>query len=155
MAFDAAAVQALFGAVQTHAQTLGLFERVNSHEPKNAPGRGLSASIWVQAIGPVARVSGLAATSGRVELHVRVYASMLKEPQDSIDPEILAAVSALLAEYSGAFTLGGTVLEVDLLGAYGTALSAQAGYLSQDGKFFRVMVVVLPIIIDNIWGQNA
>ena len=155
MAFGAAAVQGLFDAAQTHAQTLGLFDRVNTHEPKNAPGRGVSASIWVQSIAPVARATGLAATSGRVELHVRVYASMLKEPQDAIDPEILSAVSALIAEYSGNFTLGGTVRDVDLLGAHGTPLSAQAGYLNQDGKFFRVMVITLPVIISDIWGQAA
>lgn len=155
MAFDAAAIQALFDAARTHALTLGLFDRVNTHEPKNAPGRGLSASIWVQAIAPVARASGLAATSGRVELHVRVYSSMLAEPQDAIDPSILAAVSALIAEYSGAFTLGGIVRDVDLLGMHGTPLSAAAGYLNQDGKFFRVMVITLPIIISDIWGQAA
>lgn len=155
MAFDAAAVQALFDAARTHAQTLGLFDRVNTHEPKNAPGRGLSASIWVQAIAPVGRASGTGAVSGRVELHIRVYASMLKEPQDSIDPEILSAISTLMGEYSGAFTLGGTVRNIDLLGMHGTPLSAQAGYLNQDGKFFRVMVLTVPVIINDMWTEAA
>lgn len=155
MSFDAAAVTALFAAVVSHQQDLGLFDRVGTHEPKNAPGRGLTCATWVQSIAPVAAASGLNSTSGRVEFQVRVYTSMLAEPQDDIDKDILTAVTTLLNEYSGAFTLGGSVRDVDLLGQHGTALSAQAGYLTQDGKTFRVMVVTLPIIINDLWSQSA
>lgn len=153
MTFDDAAVRSLFDAVVSHAMTLGVFERVNSHEPKNAPGSGLSCSIWVDVIEPLPDASGLAATSGRVAFHVRVYSSMVQEPQDDIDPQMLTAVTTLMGEYSGNFTLGGTVRDVDLLGAHGEPLRAQAGYLNQSGKMFRVMVITLPVIINDLWKQ--
>jgi hypothetical protein len=149
MAFDAIAVRNLLDAVVSHAQGLGQFDRVNYHEPKNAPGRGLSCSVWVQSIEPVTS-SGLASTSGRVTLNARIYTSMTAEPQDDIDKQILAAATVLLGEYSGSFTLGGTVRDIDLM-----QMGAQAGYLQQDGKVFRVMVVVLPIIINDLWTQVA
>lgn len=155
MTFDAAAVTGLFGQLVSHAQKLGLFERVNSHEYKSAPGSGLSCEIWVASIDPLPAASGLASTTGRVAFNSRVRQNMLAEPQDDIDKDVLAAVCALMAEYSGAFTLGGTVRDVDLLGAHGTPLSAKAGYLSHDSRMYRVMDIVLPIIVNDLWSQSA
>lgn len=154
MTFDAAAVTALFAAVESHALTLGLFERVNIHEPKNAPGNGLSCAIWVDSI-KHARSSGLASTSGVVIFQGRIMSNMLAEPQDGIDPQILSAVCVLMAEYSGSFTLGGTVRGVDLLGAEGESLSAKAGYLNMDSRLFRAMELTLPIVINDLWTQVA
>jgi hypothetical protein len=150
--FDQAAVYDLFDKVQSHAMTLGLFERVNTHEPKSAPENGLWAAIWVQSIAPVSS-SGLAQTSGRVELRVRIGKSFITKPEDTIDPEILMAAAVLIGEYSGNFTLGGTVRNVDLLGQHGTPLSGQAGYLTIGQQMYRVMEVTLPIIINDLWQQ--
>lgn len=155
MAFDQAAVNALFDNVQSAALTLGIFESVNSHEPKSAPGNGITAALWVDTIAPQGRASGLNATSGVVTLDFRIYSSFVQQPADAIDPNILTAVTTLLGLFSGEFTLGGTVWEIDLLGAYGRAMSAQAGYINQDGKIYRVMTVTLPIVIENLWNQVA
>ena len=155
MAFSAAAVNDLFAAVVSHAQTLGVFDRVNQHEPKSAPGAGLSCSFWLESVKPEGRASGVNITSGVITISARVYQSFLSKPEDGIDPNVLSAVSALLNAYSGDFTLGDTVMAVDLLGMYGTSLSAQAGYLEQDGKMFRVMECTVPIIVDDIWGQAS
>lgn len=154
MTFDAAAVNDLFAQAQSHAMTLGLFSAVNSHEPKNAPLGGLACAIWVQSITPIGRASGLSTTTGKVELRVRIYGSALGEPQDAIDPAILAAASTLMAEYSGNLTLGGTVRNVDLLGSFGTGLSAQAGYVTIASQIFRVMEVILPIVINDLYVQS-
>ena len=149
-------IVAILDTLQSHAAASGYFDGpVGTHEPKQAPGNGLSCAIWVQSIGPTPGSSGLAATSGRIELNVRLFTSMLQEPQDAIDTNLLLAVDALLAAYSGDFELGGNVRAVDLLGEAGTALSAKAGYLNQDGKEFRVMTIVLPVLINDIWGQAA
>lgn len=149
-------ITGILSALVSHACTLGYFDQVNQHEPKNKNPSlaGMTAAVWVQKIGPV-RSSGLASTSGRIEFTVRVYTSMLAEPQDSIDPDVMAAVDALLAAYSGNFTLGDLVREVDLLGEAGPPLSAQAGYLNQAGKLYRVMDITLPLIVNDIWVQHA
>jgi len=154
VSFDAAAVRSLFDQVVSHAMTLGVFDKCNTHEPKNAPGNGLSCFIWADSIEPLPAASGLAATSGRVAFHVRVMSNMTQEPQDDIDPQILTAVTTLLGEYSGHFTLGGTVRDVDLLGEHGEPLKAQAGYLDIDRRLYRVMVITLPIIISDLWVQQ-
>lgn len=155
MAFDAAAVRALFAQLESHAQTLGLFQKVNGHEPKNAPGNGMSCAIWISDIEPLAAASGLAATSGRVGFTARVYLGADQEPLSGVDPEVTGAACQLMAAYSGDFDLGGLVRDVDLLGQHGAALSARAAYLEQDGRFFRVMEVTLPLIINDLWPQEA
>lgn len=147
--------KSLVDAVVSHAATLGQFERVNSHEPKNAPGHGLTAAVWVQRLGPVALASGLAATSALLLVNVRLYSNMIAEPQDAIDPNLTDAVDALIAAYTGDFTLGGIVRNVDVLGQFGTPLSAEAGYLEQDRKMFRVMTLTVPMVINDAWEQIA
>ena len=77
------------------------------------------------------------------------------KPADAIDPEIMDAVDVLFTAYSGDFDLGGTVRNVDLEGATGPGLSAQAGYLNQDGKLMRIMDIVLPVIVSDLWTQVA
>jgi hypothetical protein len=89
-------------ALVSHALASGLFETVNGHEPVNAPpGTGLTAGVWASRIDPI-RTSGLQATSLRVTFSVRVYSSADTEPLDAIDPNVLAAVCALMAAYSAA-----------------------------------------------------
>jgi hypothetical protein len=150
--FGQAAVQAIFDALLSHAMELGVFERVNGHEPKSAPGSGLTASMWAEAIRPV-QASGLAATSGVLDMRVRVMSNMLQEPQDGIDPAILTAVSTLLNDYSSDFALGGNARNVDLLGEFGEALSAKAGYLEMDKRMYRVMDITIPIVVNDMWAQ--
>ena len=155
MTFNAAAVSALFSAVVSEAQQLGVFAEVRQHEPKNAPtASGLTLAVWLQGIKPT-RASGLAAVSGVVGFRARIYSNMLAEPQDGIDPELLAAAGLLMETYSGSFTLGGTVRNVDLFGSEGTALAAEAGYIQHDNRMFRVMEISLAVIVNDMWDEVA
>lgn len=147
---------AILNAMTSHASASGLFERVNGHEPKNKPTtKGLTAAVWIDRIEPVARASGLAATAARLVVNLRIYSSMLMEPQDAIDPNIAAAVSELFTAYTGDFDLGGQVRNIDLLGEFGQGMQAQAGYLEQDRGMFRVMTITLPVVVNNVWAQEA
>lgn len=148
-------VTAILDALVSHAAALGHFERVNSHEPASAPGNGLTAAVWAQQIAPVPAASGLASTTVRVVFNLRLFTTMLQEPADVIDPNMLAAVDALMAAYSGDFELGGLVRNVDLLGQHGVPLSAQAGYVQIDGTLYRVMDLAVPLICNDVWSQGA
>lgn len=145
----------LFARLVSHAQQTGLFEQVLTHEPRNAPGNGLTAAFWTEGLTPVPRASGLDKTTGRLELSVRVMTPADQEPADDIDGQCLAAVDALWTAYSGDFELGGALWAVDLLGAYGTPLQMKAGYLGQDSMLYRVMTITLPLIINDLWEQVA
>jgi hypothetical protein len=142
-------------ALESHALALGIFERVNKHEPKNAPGHGLTAAIWVETIEPVPEESGLASTTGRVPFMIRVYNNALAEPRDDIDPTVLGAVDALFTAYSGDFTLGGLIKDIDLLGRAGVPLSARAGYVTINQTMFRCMDITLPVVINDLWSQSG
>lgn len=151
MALDTAAI---IDAVASHALALGRFERVNQHEPANSPISGLTAAVWVDRLGPARASSGLATTSARLVLQVRIYSSVAQEPADAIDPTMLAAVDALMGAYSADFTLGGLVRSVDLLGEEGQVLDAQAGYLELVDAVYRVFTITVPIIANDTWEQH-
>ena len=167
MSFDQAAVLSLVDSVVSHAMALGVFESVNFNEPKSPPGSGIRCAAWVQSIEPIGLASGLASTSGKVVLNVRVYGHMLSEPADETDPAVLTAVTTLIGAYSGDFNFGATVRNVDLLGSYGTPLSGQAGYVTigkaLSGGFYpvsaflasdEVMDVFTPGIHGSTYGGN-
>jgi hypothetical protein len=146
-------VLAIINALLSHALSLGVFEHVNGHEPKAAPMDGLHGSLWVDEIAPAQRRSGTSATSVRLAFNFRVQTSMMAEPQDDIDPAILVAVMLLMRAYSGDFELGGQAAFIDLLGAHGAPLAAKAGYLNQDNRLYRVMVLAIPIILNDVFDQ--
>ena len=146
--------QDIVDRVASHAKATGLFDRVNKHEPKNKPARGLTCAIWVDRIEAARGRAGLASTTARVVLNVRVYTNMLQNPQDAIDPNVMRAVDVLFEAYSGAFQLGDANRWIDLLGAtQGHELFSQSGYINIDNMVFRVMTITVPVIVENAWTQ--
>lgn len=160
MSFDAGAIQNLFDLVQSKVLATGYFSSAATAEPKAAPADDLTCAIWTDRISPV-RTSGLSSTSALVVFLVRVYSNMLQDPQDAIDPRVMQAAGQILNDFSQDFELidpqtsTPTVREVDLLGAYGPGLSAQAGYISISGVMYRVMTITLPIVVNDCWTQVA
>ncbi|UVS81845.1 hypothetical protein [Actinokineospora sp. UTMC 2448] len=146
----------VLNAVVSHAESLGAFERVNGFEPGAPPGPGLHAAVWVQDITPVPRASGLAATSVRLELALRTYSRVEVEPPDEVDPTMTRAIGQLMTALTADFDLGGTVRNVDVLGAHGPALGAQAGYsrFPASGELYRVMTLTIPVIINDVFPQS-
>jgi hypothetical protein len=153
MAIDS---QDLIDRIASHAMTTGYFDRVNQHEPKSKPGRGLTCAVWIDRIEPARGRSGLAATSARVVFNVRVYTNMLQNPQDAIDPSVMIATDALMEAYNGDFSLGDDDRWIDLLGAtQGHALDSQSGYINIDNVVMRVMTITIPVIVENAWTQAS
>ncbi|MEV8402583.1 hypothetical protein [Streptomyces niveus] len=147
-------ITGLLDAAITHASSSGHFEAVNGHEPLNTPmSGGLDAAVWVDRIVPV-RSSGLNSASVLVVLNVRLFSSSKSEPRDAIDPELVAAVDTLCAAYTGDFTLGGLVRQVDIFGQHGVPLGVRAGYVQQSGDVSRVMTIDLPLIVNDLWEET-
>ena len=132
MTFNQAAVSDLVARLESIAMVTNVFRRSTSTNRSPRPAPGLRLAIWCQTIEPLALASGLATTSGYVVCSARVYGNMLAKPEDEIDPRIMTAMTTLIGAYSADFTLGGTVRNIDLLGAYGQKLGAQAGDVAID-----------------------
>jgi len=146
---------AILAPIESYLGASGLFDRVCGHEPKNAPGRGLTAACWLDEVAPLPSRSGLAITSAIVVLKVRIYSATVFATDDTIEPGLLLATNQVLSDLSGGFTFGGNVDCVDLGGMSGYQVSAKAGYLNQDSKIFRVMTITLPLVVDDVWAQVA
>lgn len=145
----------IFNELISHAGTLGQFEKINGHEPKAAPTTGgIVASFWVERFAPIQRRSGLNVTSMLLMVSCRIQTSMLQDPQDDIDPRVLNSAVALVGSMTGDFDLGGQIAQIDLLGAFWpNGLNGRAGYVDLGSTKYRVMLIEIPMIIDDVWTQ--
>lgn len=143
----------IIDALISHALTLGVFDSVSGHEPANPPGRGMKCAVWMDRLAPLPERSGLASTSLLLIANVRTYMPVSQEPRDAIDPLMVTADGLLREAYSGDFTFGGAVAFIDLLGAYGTAMTTASGYLIQDTGSWRVYTLTVPVVVDDIFAQ--
>lgn len=150
MALD---IRTILSAVESHALASGYFVAVNGHEPKSPPVSGITAAVWVEQIGPARSASGLDSTTARLALYVRLYSSLVQDPPDAIDPDMMTALDALMAAYISDFTLGGLVRNVDVRGQFGDPLSARAGYLAEAGAEYRVLTITVPLIVNDLWQE--
>jgi hypothetical protein len=152
--FNAAAIAALMAAVKSVPAGLGSYKSsVVFHEPKAAPTSLPAIALWAGPIEPLGPISGLSEVSGRVTVQGRIYAANAMNIDDKAEELLLKLTSDLLGAFAGAFTLDGSAMCMDLLGAYGQKLSAAPGYLAHDSSFFRVSELAFPIIIDPLWTE--
>ena len=154
-------LEQILNAIVSEYQRTGYFDRVNTHEPKKKPARGLTAAIWPQEIGPVDLASGSAATSALVIFTGRIYKNISTKTttafgpytEDAIDGYMLEVTSRLIREFHDDFDFGGLIRHVDLLGQFGQPLGAKAGYLDQDNAKFRIMDLTIPCVVNDVWPQ--
>jgi hypothetical protein len=144
--------RALLSALKSDAMELGVLRKVTGHEPRNAPGKGLHLSYWMDRIRPAR--SGLASTSALVVVNARLQSSLLAERQDDIDPDLTRAADLLIGRYIRGFTLGGKVRSVDVRGMEGISLEGRYGYIEQDRKEFRTFTLTVPLIINDVWPES-
>lgn len=143
--------------LRDHALATGLVSAANGHEAKSPPGTKGKPTIafWVSTLGPDKRMSGQASTALQMVVTGRIYQDGLMQPADMIDPTVLNLASILMEAYSGDFTLGGSIREVDLLGRMGPPMSGKAGYLTLDNTIYRVFDITIPLALSEEWTQSG
>ncbi len=147
--------QANIDAIMSHAQSLGLFEQFVGHEPISSLGQGLTGGTWVSEIQPFPKGGGLAVTSAVAVYAVRLYTPALQQPLDAVDPALTNATDKLMEAYSGDFSLGGNVRNIDLLGETGFRLAAKAGWQALGDQMMRIMNITIPVIINDAFTQAS
>lgn len=155
MTFNQAAIETLLSDVASGVMSLGMFQEVLRHEPKSKPQHDMTFAFFVDSIKPSRLISGVDATAGMVTLMGRAYVSFLTKPEDDVDAQLLNGVSAIIDGLTGSFTLGHSVVAVDLIGMDSSGLSAQMGYTTVDSTVFRICDLTIPVLIDNLWTQAA
>ena len=142
----------------SHCARTGVFDTVNGHEVKNAPGKGTHAELFLDTIDPI-QASGLSSTSVRLAWKIRISTDMLSEPQDDIDPRIANAADVVFSSLHNDFQLNDDAVDdvraIDLLGMNGPPLAAKAGYINRDNKQYRVMDVTVPVVLNDVWSQAS
>lgn len=152
MALDAGGI---VGELTTAASAVGVFDAVVAHEPKSAPApTGITCAVMVGDATPVLS-GGLAALSLRIEFTMRLFTAMLQEPADGIDLQLLGAADLLTAFLAANFELSGKARYVDFLGTDAERLRWVSGYVTQDSKPFRIIDVIVPIVINDLYPLTA
>lgn len=131
------------------------FDKVAQQEPDKAPGKGIYAAIWFDDIRPSPEMSGLNKTSMVYTYLVRMYRGTTSSPGDSIDPDLVAALDAVLAALNADNRLDETVYTVDVFGAYSAGLSATTDYTDFGANtWYRVIDLTLPIVLDGRFAHG-
>lgn len=146
---------AILSALTSIAARTGLFSAIAGHEPASLPAAGLTAAISGPAISPIGRLSGRSATAARFEYRMRLYTPMVTGNMDSVDPDMAMATVLIMLMLSADFTLGGLVFAVDLLAMAGAPLSSRPDYYKQGDTLYRVSDITIPLLVDNVWAQEA
>lgn len=149
MALD---IDTLLGKLVDHALSTGHFDAVNTHEPDNAPGNGITANVVMDTITPVP--GGLATTSCRVAFIMALMYPTTVLPRDASEPYLIKALDAVMGRLTGDLRLDDTVRMIDLLGAHGDGLEAIAGYTKIQEQVYRVMELTIPLIVNDVWVQT-
>lgn len=144
-------------ALRTHAAASGYFEATSGHAVIAAHGTGLAWWCMLDGIVPYAAGSSLNTVTVCVTYKVMITLNSTQtQPQEAVDPSVANATAALFALYVGDFTLGGLVRNVDIFGAAGKRLQADAGWMTLgDGARYRAMIITLPLIINDLWTEVA
>lgn len=149
-------MRAIRNALVSHAKRLGGIDTATGAEPEEGPTQGqVHYAVWYDRISPAPGASGLDATAVRLAYVGRLYVALGARRLEDAELRIGEAVDRLLAAYSGDFTLGGLVRNVDLQGAHGAPLEVAFGYQRIGDAQFRVATFTLPLIVNNVWEQVA
>lgn len=145
----------IFALIGDTARATGLFDSVIGHEPKSAP-QLTQRPTYAYWLGPIRSIqsSGLTSVSVRLEVIGRVFINAFQEPADSIETDACAVVDRLAELYCGDFELGGNARMIDIFGSEGDPLSLTPGYMEIDKKFFRVVDLMIPILINDAWTES-
>lgn len=141
--------------LETHCKSRGTFAWVQTVEPDQPPSVGIGCAIWLNSLAPARTGSGLNTTSVVLTYNIRLYKSITSFPQETIDTETLLACADLMASMSADFTLQGMARAIDLLGAYSSGLQMTAGYVEQEGQQYRTMTITVPVVVNDVWDQEA
>lgn len=144
---------AIFNTLLTRAKSLGLYNRAQVSEFKQAPGPGLSFAVWAQNHGSAPRGSGLASTTAVLQATARQYHPMIHNPQSDVELKMIDAADAYLGALNGGFTLGGLVRNVDLLAEMGTPLTWNFGYITYDQAMYRICDLPIRCVLNDEWTQ--
>jgi hypothetical protein len=96
-------------AIESHALASGQVQRFTGSALQGNPGAGVTVEATLGAFGPAGGRSGLAATSARVEVRLRLHLPVPATQDGAERGELQAAqaLDSLLAVFSADFDLGG------------------------------------------------
>lgn len=156
-------VDDLSDAVVSEIQRTGYFASdVLMKEPKRAPGSGLTAATWVQDLRAEPRYSGLSRTASLITYQIRMYKAVDKQSDwthgDIVDINMTKAGAAIIRQVHAPFDfdMHPLVSHVDIMGQFsGAPIAVTMGYIEIDGTVYRAGDIFLPVVIRDMWVQEA
>ncbi|MES2211353.1 MAG: hypothetical protein V4515_14415 [Chloroflexota bacterium] len=158
MAANRVDLQPMVDALLTHASRTAAFDVIMSHEPRSAPSGKWTFACWVQNIDPIARASGLAVVSLRLEFLVRLYCPYVGPSADDLntmDSDMAMRVGLLWNAYMGDFEFTAEDHALDVFGAHGDPMRMRGGFATFQNTPFRIADLLVPVIMWDVYDLNA
>lgn len=136
-------------AMQSLLQADGYFPGgVVIGEPFQPP-QAVTAAIFI--MDDVQAETTLTGTIENYVVQVRVYWLRPMDPSgaQAMEIGIGQAVSHVLAQLAGSYTLGGSVRAIDWAGEEGEKVAVKFGHLDLGGSIFRIADITVPLIVDD------
>lgn len=131
----------------------GRYSQGAAHEPKAAPGNGVSFIVLLTS--ETAIGGGLDSTSTLLTYNISSRMSAMYDPQDDIDVKLGGATRDVARRLSGNFKLGvDGVRSIDVKGIHGQPMGWTAGYVYHGDKWLRTFDLRVPIIINDAWPED-
>lgn len=150
---------ALLAWCADHAGAVVGTPAVLAYEPKaridyDAAGSPTVAAVWLSTAEAVAGRGGLASTSARVELTVRLHRNALGDgaAMAATETALLTASDALVASFFSDIDIAGNGW-FDPRGQTGEPWKSETGYLDLDRQLNRVATCRVGIVIDDAWTE--
>ncbi len=146
-------LQPLLDDFRSQCRASGGFDGVVTHELRKAPTSQFVLGAWWLRTRTIPQRSGLASTSILVTLQARIYMPLQGDP-DQLDTELWRRTDLIYAAMHSGLTFTDDEHEIDILGAYGDGVTADAGFLPMpDNTPVRVSDVNVPIVVDDAYAQ--
>lgn len=139
-------------ALATHIKALGGIERIQEHDPTNAPGKGITACL-VAATGDTGPPTGLDRSALRLVWTVR-FLMPPGAPLGGVDPKLMGKAGGLVGRLAADLTLGGLVRAITLRGEGGSPrVEWRFGWVEIGGTLYRLLDVNVPLIINDLFPE--
>lgn len=145
--------ETILNKVRSHADSLGVFDSVQTYESVLGPDNSVNCNIWLNDITTIP--GGLDQTSVCMTFNVSIMSPLLSEPYEETDNRMMAALDALMIAYNGDITFDDTIRCIDILGHESEGITVTAGYAAIDSTKYRVLMVSLPLLVDGVWEQEG
>lgn len=142
------AIKDTLRVIESKVKATGQVAMAQVGEPKAPPSTLPAVAIFMDSV----RIYKMTVDGGTGEVYtvnLRVYADMLKEPQEWNEYGLAEVAENLVNKLLTDADLNSKVMTIDAAGIAGEGVGLRWGYLDVSGKMHRIVDITLPLLVND------